>query len=109
MRSISASPSSVWQTPGEFSWGRHRKVRWEPYDRTYLRVFNMLARHAVVYLSADYCEQVIQSQIVALTNHSLPYPGDIGCAMLHASHVILTPERSRLPANEPRLDGAFVA
>lgn len=79
------------QTPGEFSWGRQRKVRWEHYDPSYLRVFNLLARHAVVYLSADYCERVIQSQIVALTNHSLPYPGDIGCAMLHASHVILTP------------------
>jgi len=79
------------QTPGEFSWGRHRKIRWEPYAPSYLRVFNLLARHAVVYLSADYCERVIQSQIVALTNHSLPYPGDIGCAMLHAAHVILTP------------------
>ena len=79
------------KTPGEFSWGSQGKVRWEPYDHTYLRVFNMLARHAVVYLSADYCERVIQSQIVALTNHSLPYPGDIGCAMLHASHVVLTP------------------
>jgi len=79
------------QTPGEFSWGKHRTVRWEPYDRSYLRVFNMLARHAVVYLSTDYCEQVIQSQIAALANHSLPYPGDIGCAMLHASNVILTP------------------
>jgi len=79
------------QTPGEFSWGKQRTVRWEPYDHTYLRVFNMLARHAVVYLSSDYCEQVIQSQIAALANHSLPYPGDIGCAMLHASNVILTP------------------
>jgi len=79
------------QTPGEFSWGKHRNVRWEPYDDTYLRIYNMLARHAVVYLSADYCEEVIQSQIAALTNHTLPYPGDIGCTMLQASHIVLTP------------------
>lgn len=79
------------QTPGKFSWGKHRLVRWAPYDRAYLRVFNMLARHAVVYLSAEYCDRVIQSQIDALSNHSLPFPGDIGCAVQHASHVVLTP------------------
>ncbi len=79
------------ETPGHFSWGRRRKNQWRPYDRSFLRIFNMLARHAVVYLSNDYCEQVIQSQIEALTNRSLPYPGDIGCAMLQASHVVLTP------------------
>ncbi len=51
----------------------------------------MLARHAVLYLSPTYCEHVIESQIVALTNPRLPYPGDIGCTMLHESHVVLTP------------------
>ncbi len=79
------------ETPGRFSWGKQRTVRWEPYDRHYLRVYNMLARHAVVYLSPEYCDEVIESQITALTNHSLPYPGDIGCAMLQASSVVLTP------------------
>jgi len=79
------------EEPGKFSWGRPRKARWEPYDPSYLRVRNMLARHAVVYITPQYTESVIQSQIVALTNPHLPYPGDIGCAMLHDSHVILTP------------------
>jgi hypothetical protein len=79
------------KVPGQFSWGKEKTLQWKPYDPQYLRVFNMMARHAVVYLSPEYCESVIESQIVALTNHSLPYPGDIGCAMQHASHVVLTP------------------
>lgn len=79
------------QTPGEFSWGKQNLNRWQRYDPIYLRVFNMLARHAVLYLSSDYCARVIESQVNALTNPRLPYPGDIGCAMLHASHTILTP------------------
>jgi hypothetical protein len=79
------------ETPGQFSWGRQFANQWEPYDPSFLRIRNMLARHAVVYLSAAYCERVIESQIVALTNPRLPYPGDIGCAMLHDSHIVLTP------------------
>ena len=51
----------------------------------------MLARHAVVYLSSQFQDKAVEAQIEALTNRSSAYPGDIGLAMLHASHLVLTP------------------
>ena len=77
--------------PGEIGWGKPNCVQWQHYGEDHLRVFNMLARHAVLYLKEDFQQRVIESQIEALTNRKFPHPGDMGLARLHASHVILTP------------------
>ncbi len=80
--------------PGEIGWGKPRKVQWQRHDRHYLRVFNMLARHAVLYLDDDFCQAVIESQVEALTNRNFPHPGDIGLASLHPRFTILAPEKT---------------
>ena len=82
------------QTPGEFGWGVLNRVTWQRYDEHYLRVYNMLARHAVLYLDEGFCQAVIESQLEALANRDFSYPGDIGLARLQASHLVLTPNRS---------------
>ncbi len=80
--------------PGVIAWGKNNTTQWQRYDAGNLRVFNMLARHAVLYLDDEFCKAVIESQVEALTNRNFPHPGDIGLASLHASNVVLTPERS---------------
>ena len=81
------------ETPGTVGWGVPGTVQSEPYTADYLRVFNMLARHAVLYLSTDYCEKVIESQVAALTHRSCWHPGDIGCALQHNTSIVLAPNR----------------
>ncbi len=81
------------EEPGQRSWGVYAGAKWEAYDDHYLRVYNMLARHAYLYLSSDFQQKVIDSQIEALTNRSFPHPGDIGLAILQSSSLVLTPVR----------------
>ena len=80
--------------PGEIGWGKMNTVQWQAHDAQYLRVMNMLARHAVLYLDDGFCQAVIESQVEALTNRHFPHPGDIGLASLHASHTILSVRES---------------
>ena len=77
--------------PGEVGFGRPNVVQWQHYSPGHLRVFNMLARHAVLYLDESFQQRVIDSQLEALTNRKLAHPGDMGLAALQASHVVLTP------------------
>ncbi len=77
--------------PGEFSWGVAGAVRAVPYTPRHLRVFNMLARHAVLYLTSEYCEKVIESQVEALAHRSCWHAGDIGCALQHMTSIVLAP------------------
>ncbi|MCP4897903.1 MAG: glycosyltransferase family 92 protein, partial [bacterium] len=79
------------EEPGQRSWGVGGGVKWEAYDDHYLRVYNMLARHAYLYLSSDFQQKVIDSQIEALTNRSFPHPGDIGLAIEQSSSLVLAP------------------
>ena len=81
------------RTPGHPSWGKHGGTLWQRHDSRYLRVFNMLARHAVLYLDEELCRAVIETQVEALTNRNLPHPGDMGLASLQTEHLMLTPVR----------------
>ncbi len=82
------------EKPGKMSWGKPDKVLWEHFDEGYLRVHNMLARHALLYLDEDFQSAVIGSQVEALTNRQLSHMGDIGVAMLHHSHTVLALDRN---------------
>ena len=100
------------ETPGVRGWGVADAARWDVYDEGHVRIHNMLARHAVLYLSSGFQHRVVESQVDALTNRSFSHPGDIGVAMLHASHVVLAPnqpvcrQRDR-PTTAPRLQDAL--
>jgi SAM-dependent methyltransferase len=82
------------EEPGQMSWGRADKVIWERHSPGYLRVHNMLARHAVLYLDPEFQATVIESQVEALTNRHLPHMGDIGLARLQAKHLTLLTEKN---------------
>lgn len=80
------------ETPGEFSWGVWGNTQYVTYNDDYLRVLNMLGRHAIVYLSERYLQSTMDASFKALMNPDYPYPGDIAYAMLQPSHVVLTPQ-----------------
>lgn len=77
--------------PGALSWGAWDHTKYMRFDRDYLRPFNMLARHAVVFLSERYRQSAIRASLDALTHWEVPHPGDSGYAMLQTSHIVLTP------------------
>ena len=79
------------KSPGKFSGGVWKNTQYRQYNEQYLRVFNMLARHAIVYLSEGFCQSAIEASLQALTHPDGPYPGDIGYALLQTSHLVLTP------------------
>jgi hypothetical protein len=77
--------------PGEFGWGQWEGTVSEQYSENYLRVFNMLGRHGIVYLSEKFRRGALEAALDALANPEHVYPGDIGYAMLQANHLVLTP------------------
>lgn len=80
------------EKPGELSWGKSGQVRWTSYDDANLRVFNMLARHAVMYLSERFRRAAVIALTDALAHRDYMFPGDVGLASLQMSHLVLTPK-----------------
>lgn len=80
------------RVPGQLSRSRFGAVRWVPHKPALFRVFNMFARHAVVFLTEQFRENALRSSLAGLlVDGKKPVPGDACCAMLHASHLVLTP------------------
>ncbi len=79
------------EVPGKLSWGKWDDVKWSRYDHYNLRVFNMLARHAVLYLSDTFRQAALDAMIDAVANYEQMFPGDVGIASTHLSHLVLTP------------------
>ncbi len=77
--------------PGKLSWGKWDQVIWSRYDRNNLRVYNMLALHAVLYLSNTFRQAALDATTGALTNFEYEFPGDVGVASTHLNHLVLTP------------------
>jgi hypothetical protein len=77
--------------PGELSWGRAGRVKWTRYDNANLRVSNMLAAHAIVYLSDRFQCAAIKAMVDALAHPNFMYPCDVGLASIHPSYLVLTP------------------
>lgn len=77
--------------PGKLSWGKWDQVVWSRYDQDNLRVYNMLALHAVVYLSNRFHQAALDATTDALTNFEYEFPGDVGVASTHLTHLVLTP------------------
>jgi hypothetical protein len=79
------------KVPGELSWDKYDQVQWSRYDENNLRVFNMLGRHAILYLSDAYRQASLAAKLNALVNFDYIFPGDVGAASTHLSHLVLTP------------------
>jgi hypothetical protein len=79
------------RVPGELSWSRPNNVKWVQYDANNLRVFNMLGRHAILYLSEEFREAALNANLRALMNYDYMYPGDVGTASIQLTHLVLTP------------------
>jgi len=79
------------EEPGAFSWGRWDGVRFIRYSDDYLRPLNMLASHAILYLSERYRQNVVEALDDGLKRGDFNYPPDILLAGLQVSHLVLTP------------------
>lgn len=81
--------------PGDLSRYRWRNVRWVRFDDHLLRVFNMFAAHAVVCLSDVFLANAVRAVMLGLMRGGpgRTFPVDNCYAMLHASHLVLTPAR----------------
>jgi hypothetical protein len=82
------------EQPGDVSYGKFNHVFWSRHAAGYLRVYNMLARHALLYLKADFQQAVIECQVEALANRAQAYPCDVGVAMLQLDRISLLTEHS---------------
>lgn len=71
-------------------WGQRGNVKFEAVGKDYLRVFNMLARHAIVYVSRNFHRSAITAGMRALFDHDFPTPGDMAYAEIQKDHKVLT-------------------
>ena len=74
-------------------WGQQGNTKYRHYDADYLRVFNMLARHAIVYLSERYIYSAMEANLGALLDNDFSIPGDIMYAEMQPQHIVLTPNQ----------------
>lgn len=81
------------ETPGQLSWGKFDRVQWSRYDDHNLRVFNMLASHAIVYLNEAFRQTALRAMLAALTHPEHYFPCDVGLASIQKSHLVLTPNK----------------
>ena len=77
--------------PGQLSWGGWHNTQFVPYAPGFVRVFNMLSRHAILYISDKFHQHTIEASLQALTYPPHTYAGDIGYAMLQPNHLVLAP------------------
>jgi hypothetical protein len=74
-------------------WGKYGAVKYTIYDDDYLRIYSMLARHAIVFLSERFWKNAIKANVKALTYYLFPHPGDMAYAEMQKDHFLLTPHQ----------------
>ncbi|MBT5559142.1 MAG: hypothetical protein HOJ88_04550 [Proteobacteria bacterium] len=72
-------------------WGTRNNVKYKHYSEKYIRVFNMLARHAIIYVSRKFVANSIEANLSALLDHDFTIPGDIMYAEMQPEHIVLSP------------------
>lgn len=73
-------------------WGERGNIKYEHHDKNYIRIFNMLARHAIVYISEKYVNNAIAANLSALLDFPFNIPGDIMYAEMQPAHLVLSPK-----------------
>lgn len=71
-------------------WGQLGNIKYKQYDKKYIRLFNMLARHAIIYISDKYVESAIEANLSALLENDFTIPGDVMYAEMQPEHVVLS-------------------
>ena len=72
-------------------WNAPNNVKYKHYSEKYIRVFNMLGRHAIMYVSRKFVENSIKANLSALLDHDFTIPGDIMYAEMQPDHIVLCP------------------
>ncbi len=75
-------------------WGLHNHAQYAFYDDRYIRILNMLSRHAIVYISDRYMANAIEANLSALLDNPYNIPGDIMYAEMQPKHLVLSPRET---------------
>lgn len=75
------------------SWGKNHSARYAIYDEYFLRIYSMLARHAILYVSEKFRKNACKANEKALLNLEFPYPGDMAYEEIQKDHLILSPHQ----------------
>lgn len=71
-------------------WGQLGNIKYKQYDKKYIRIFNMLARHAIIYISEKYVNNAIEANYSALLDNAFTIPGDVMYAEMQPEHIVLS-------------------
>ena len=71
-------------------WGQQGKTKYRHHDENYIRLFSMLSRHAIIYISDKYVRNAIAANLSALMDNAFSIPGDIMYAEMQPEHVVLS-------------------
>ena len=74
--------------PGTLSRAKRNNVRFASPSKGLARIFNMLSRHAILYLSNRFRESAISAVSNGMKLRGMDYPGDAYYAMIQASHQV---------------------
>ena len=80
------------QKPGCMSWGKHASTIWRRFDSDWLRVFNMLSQHALIYLNQTICEAIVKQTELFTTESDTRYPMDVSVASVQTKYCFLAPK-----------------
>ncbi|MEM7360844.1 MAG: PqqD family peptide modification chaperone [Pseudomonadota bacterium] len=81
------------QVPGQLSRSAWDNIRYIKYADNLYRVFNMLALHAVVYVSETYRQAALDIVKRGLAIRGIEFAGDSYYAKLQTSHLVLAPRQ----------------
>lgn len=73
-------------------WGETGKLEFSEAQPGYLRFLNVLARHAILYISPRFHEAAIEANQRALYGHPFPIPGDVEYAGMQPQFNVLATE-----------------
>ena len=78
-------------TPGQFGWGQFDQIQIKSYNQHFIRLYNNLAGHCIIFLSKKYHQNALRAGYDSLFSDAAPYPMSVGIAMLQKKHIVLSP------------------
>jgi hypothetical protein len=94
--------------PGQFSYGKLDHIMIEAYNDKYIRLFNNLGCHGIVYLSKEYVNEARSALLDALTSRKQPYSFSIALAMTQKEALVLSPVKN-ISYQSDQLGGGYLA
>ena len=72
-------------------WGGPKLVKYSQFNKDFLKIECMLARHAIIYISKNFQNAAIEANKKSLFKHFIPIPGDISYAEMQKDYLVLSP------------------